>query len=750
MYIPNICSTFALENEVSRRSLIWKIPLALVGVLSGVVLLLLITVTTVLCVPSWRTKALEKGVEIANEMTDYDIGLERLYLSPFHRSPKELYRAYKGKADLPLEVEIDSLFIGHRGQDTLLYTHALRLRAKCLISHSENGLAGEAGLTSIPIEVDELLLDETTFHSDSMIAAVGIDAIVNRLELTSPGLLIAEGKYSLHGLRLDDAFVGIDLRDTPPDITAQDTTPMLMAFDVPDGILRNFHFRLTPLGMDVSADYLSTNVLADVGANLYDARRIDIGDFTFSLGALSIPADTIYGNACVNLADNRITSSGLHVRSNEMGAKADLHTTEMNLTTMRVDVVGDAEYQGSKARLRGYYDIDDEAYDMHADVERVNLSAFMKDQPRVIIAGDLHAQGQGIDPSSAAMKSRVHLHLTDAVYKHIDVSGLLLDAELANKTVAGTLHLPLSMNDSALQVRAQTEHQFRVAEFMKPERMAVDYHMQARQVRTHVAGEDFAMDLLQLDFATDSATSLDLATKGLNVTAHSPMQVLALVDKLQPLLAAVSDSTVIQPITSLSDLTMLDTIRQLVPEMDVAIELKHGSPAQHIIERMGLNINEVDLSLASNAQQTDLSLSASIPEINHPEDSTTLRLPAAKATMDVQMTEGETKASLSAVTQMTDGAMSIHDLCADANLRMDLKREGRDLSGNGRLTLDSINYGNRDLGSHAVDMQISPSQNYENALRADVQMDDIPLDLAEGFVSLTDIALRGAIRATAE
>ncbi|MBO7458574.1 MAG: hypothetical protein J6T80_04895 [Paludibacteraceae bacterium] len=63
---------------MSRRSLIWKIPLALVGVLSGVVLLLLITVTTVLCVPSWRTKALEKGVEIANEMTDYDIDLDGL------------------------------------------------------------------------------------------------------------------------------------------------------------------------------------------------------------------------------------------------------------------------------------------------------------------------------------------------------------------------------------------------------------------------------------------------------------------------------------------------------------------------------------------------------------------------------------------------------------------------------------------------------------------------------------------------
>ena len=724
-----------------------NIGLMLIGVMAWGVLLLVIAVGSVVCVPSLRTAALNKGIALANEYTDYDIDLERIYLSPFHHSPMVFYRAYKGKADLPLTVEIDSLFVGHRGQDTLIYTHALRLQAKLLTADRKSPFSA---FTSIPIAVDTLQLHQTTFHSDSMIAAVGIDAIVRRLELTSPGLLLAEGKYPLHGLRLDDAFIGIDLRDTPPDTTAvQDTVPLLMAFDVPDGEMHNIHFRLTPLGMDIYADQLATNVLADVGGNTYDARRMDISGFVFSLGSLRIPADTIYGDALVNLNTSLITTNGLHVRSDEIGATADLYAMQMSLETMRVDVTGDADYQGSKARLRGFYDIDDEAYDMHVDVERVNLSPFLTNHPRTIIAGTLHAEGQGIDPSSPAMCSKIKMHLTDAVYESINVSGVTLNAEVANQTASGTLHLPVHMTDSALRIKAQTEHQFRVARFMNPEQMAVDYHTQMRAVRAHVAGEDFAAEHLRLDFATDDTTSVDLNTEGLNLSAHSPMHVLRLVDNLQPLLNAVSDSAVLNALTSLTDLTMLDTIRRLIPEMDAAIELTHGSPAQAMIERMGLDINRITLSLNSDTLRTDLALDASIPDIEHPEDSTAFRLPATQAAMRIGMTEGRTDASLTANTSLSDGAMSFHDLCTDAVLRLDLERIGRELYGTGRLSLDSLSYGTSDLGNRTIDMQIAPSQVYANALRADVQLDDIPLEIAESFVSLPDIALNGAIRASA-
>ncbi len=732
---------------MSKRSLIWKIPTAVIGIAAGLVVLVVIAVACVLYVPSLRQAALDKGLAIANEKTDYDIDLGRLYLSPFHHSPMVIYRAYKGKDDLPLQIEIDSLFVGHRNQDTLLYTRSLRLKAVALTK--DQIINDKSQITNIPIAIEDLRLESTTFHSDTLIAAVGIDAIVSRLALTSPGLQLAEGKFPLHGLRLNDADIGITLRDTPPDTTAQGTTPTLMAFDVPDGALRNIRFTLQPNDMDVRAKHLDVNVLADVGASKYDVRRTDIGDLRFTLGKLSLPADTIYGNACVDLAGSRITSSGLHVRSDEIGAKADLYTTDMNLETMRVDVNADAEYQGSRAGLRGYYDIDDEAYDMHVDLERVNAAALLKDSTRVILAGEIDARGRGIDPKSRAMKSKVHMHLTDAVYDNIDVSGIVLDAELANKTVAGTLHLPVSMEDSALQVQAETEHQFRVAEFLSPERMAVDYHTQMRNVRARVSGEELQAERLNLNFATDSTTSLDLATDGLDIDLNSPMHVMKLKDKIPPLLSAIGDSTVIRPITSLTNLTMLDTIRRLIPAMQTHIALRKGSPIQPFIDSTGLDIDEVQLILTSDSLRTDLALDASIPDINHPEDSTALRLPAAKASVRMGMTEGKTTAFLLANSTLTDGAMGFHNLGTDAALKMDLERTGRDLNGDGRLTMDNLVYENRQLGNHTVDIHVSPSQEHEHALRADVQTEEIPLDIVESFVTLTDIDLHGAVRASA-
>ncbi len=720
-------------------------PLVLTGVVAGVGLLLLVAVASVIYVPALRSKALEKGLTIANEKTDYDIDLGGIYLSPFHHSPMVLYRAYRGKADLPIAVEIDSLFVGHRGQDTLLYTRSLRLKANL---QAAGITAPFSDFTSIPIAVEQLQLDETTFHSDSLIAAVGIDVILRQLKTSSPELLIAEGKYPLHGLRLNDADIAISLRNTP-DTTAKDSTPTLMAFEVPDGEMHNVHFRLNPLGLDLRVANLATNVLADVGAQRYDARKIDIGGLRFGLNKLTIPADTIYGNACVDLAAKSITSSGLHVRSDELGAQADLATTEMNLETMRVDVTGDAQYQGSQAHLQGFYDIDDQAYDMSVNVERVNLSPFLKDSTRVILAGDIHAEGKGIDPASPAMKSKVQMHLTDAVYDNIDVSGVTLDAKLANKTASGTLHLPVTMTDKALRVRAQTEHQFSVKDFMKPKQMAVDYHTQMRAVRVHANDKDWNVDNLQLNFATDTATALDMTTEGMDITAHSPMHVMKLVDEIQPLLKAVGDSTIIRPLTSLTDLTMLDTLRRLIPEMDATVNLMHGSPVQPIIDSLGLDIQQVNLALASDKQQTDLTLSASTPEINHPEDSTALRLPAAKAAIGVRMTEGNTTASLTANSTLTDGAMSVHNLRTDAALQMDLRREQRNLYGNGQLKLDNINYANKDLGSHAVNLQIEPSSLYADALRAGIYLDTVPLELVKSFVTLKDIDLHGAVRASA-
>lgn len=730
---------------MSKKSLIWKIPCIVVGVILGIVLLLLIAVTVILVTPGARTAVLHKCVEIANERTDFDVDLGRLYLSPFHHSPMILYRAYKGTEDLPLQIEIDSLFIGHRGQDTLIYVHDLRLQG-CM-KKPRDGEPKDDFLAR-NIVVDQLLLDQATVHSDTLIEAVGIDAIVGHLNVKSPALNIAKGKYPLHGLRLADTYVGIELRET--ETKDEDTTSTPMAFDIPDGELRNVRFVLNPMGLDLRAGSLSTNVLADVGGNLYDARRLNIGNASLTLGTLNLPFDTIYGDALVDLNTNLINSNRLFVRSDAFGAKADLTGTTLNLETMRVDLAGNADYQGNKANLRGFYDIDDEMYDMLVNVEQVNLNPFLKDTTHVELAGEIHAQGKGIDPHSPAMMCKVAMNLTHCIYNQIDVSGMVLDAELANKTVAGNLHLPINMKDRDLRLNAETEHQFRVSDFFTPQQMNVDYHTQMKNVVAHVSGENFDIDSLILDFTTNTSTSLYLATQGLTIDAQSPMHALRLVDDVQPLLGVVTDTTFIKSIVSLQDLTMLDTLRRLIPGLQADIQLAKGSPIQGIIEEMGLDINELTLSLKSDSLQSNLALDASIPYIDNTEnDSTGLRLPATTAAVRIGMTEGKTTASITANTSITDGVMNVEGLCTDALLQLNLERNGRELNGIGHLALDSLIYEDMDLGNRTADIRITPSELFDNAIRADLRLDDIPLELVNNILDMEDIDLDGIVKVRA-
>ena len=738
---------------MKKRKLLWKVPLAFIGFIIGTVTLLLFLVVTVLYTPVLRNAAIEKGIVIAREQTGLDIDLGQFDLSLFHHSPLVLYHAWKGGMDLPLEMDIDSLFVGHRGQDTLIYAHSLHLHATLLTSQ------GCSDLLSVPIVIERLQIDETTFHSDSMIAAVGIDAIIGQLAVTSPGLNIGQGEYPIHGLLLSDTYVGVDLRETPPDTTALDippdtvdAAPMPMAFDVPDGKFSDVRFRLTPIGLDVAVGTLETNALADVGENVYNARSILIGSTRFTITGFSLPIDTFQGNAYVDLNKQLITSRSIHIRSDEMGAQAGLSATEMNLETMRVEVTADADYQGSVAQLHGYYDIDDEAYSMHVDVEKVNLSSILPDSPDMVVAGEIHAEGKGIDPSSPAMRSKVNLHLTDAIYDDIQVSGLSMDAEVADKSATGVLHLPVMMRDNSMQVEAQTEHQFRITDFMKISQASVDYRTQMSDVHATMADEDFHVQQMDVHFTTDTITSLSLATDGLHMEMKSPMYVLQLLDSIQPLLHAISDSSVINPITSLADLTKLDTLQQLIPDLSANITLSQGSPMQPFIEHQGLDIHEIDLSLRSDTQQAVLALNASIPDIQNPEDSTALRLPQAKAALRITMREGCTQASFTTSSKMTDGAMTLHDWRTDANLWFNVERKDNDLQGTGRLTMDNLATGKMDLGSRAVNLFLARSELYANAIKVDVKPDDIPLAIVDTILQLADLNLNGFVhmQATAD
>ena len=105
--------------------------------------------------------------------------------------------------------------------------------------------------------------------------------------------------------------------------------------------------------------------------------------------------------------------------------------------------------------------------------------------------------------------------------------------------------------------------------------------------------------------------------------------------------------------------------------------------------------------------------------------------------------------SIDAGACLTDGVMSLHNLRTDADLVLDVKREGDDLNGVGRLTMDNLSFGEMDLGSREVNLVLARSENYADALKADVQLDDIPLEIVDSIIKMADLDLNGAVRAQA-
>lgn len=628
--------------------------------LFGIVFWVLTTVVCVLYVPTVRQAVLDIGIAVAREQTGLDIDLGHIYLSPFHHSPLTFYRAYKGDADLPIDVQIDSLFIGHRGQDTLLYTRSLRLKATAQTANIQSPISN----LQFPIILEQLLLDSAVIHSDSLIEAVGIDGMLGLLTLNSPQIIIADGQYPIRDLCLYDADVAIDLRPTQdsPEVDSlpKDTTPLMMAFDVPNADIRNVRFRLNPMGIDVNTRSIVTNALADVGANRYEARRLEVGNLTFTMNDLRIPVDTVRTEACVDLEKNLITSDGIYVRSDEMGAEADLSEAQMDLTTMQVSTTGAVTYQGNQARLRASYDIDEEVYDATVHIGHVDLSPFVTDLPLRTLTGDIEASGRGIDPRK--MQNRVQVHLDSAVYDTYDLS-----------------HLDITT-------------------------------------------------------ALDNSTSVAVTLPSLQLDVRTPMSLFTFLDSLSPLLEAIQDSDLYQP----------ERIRHLIPAIQTDLHIARNSPAQAILDSLGVDFDQLSLAIRSDADSSTVHLSpiaVTLPP--------SLRLPTAEAALDVTMTDSTTDAFVTTNTFLTDGASDFYGLCTDAAFRMDVHKVGQQISGTGLLMLDSLAYGDKEFGNRAVDIRLSSSDTYANAILVEVHPDELPLELMDGFVTLPDIDLHGAVRASA-
>ncbi|MCQ2311434.1 MAG: BamA/TamA family outer membrane protein [Paludibacteraceae bacterium] len=713
-----------------KKRLIWIIPTAIIGTVFALLLLVL-----GLCsVPSVRKKILDKGVSIAAEKTGYDIQLDDLYISVFHQSPMSLFRD-------SLVVEIDGLFIGHASQDTLVSFRHLSLHAL--------PLALECKPFSIylrdTIPVYSLTLDDAVLHTDSMIDACTVDASFRHLYLTSPGIVLDGGQYPLHDLHLAQADVAVTLHDTPIDSTMVDTTALQLAFDVPDGQLDTIRFRLQPMGLDIATQSLRTCALADVGGELYAVSHIALGTSRIGFGDFSIPIDTLYGDANVNLANQLITTDGLHVSCDSLDAQVDVKSTRFDMETMETRFAADATMQGNALTARGMYNINTEQYDLQADLKHIDLSPFLSNPTRTLFTGSLKAQGQGLDYKSRQTRSHVVLDLPNCIYDSIDASGIQLDAQLVRHTLSGDLHLPVSYKDSAFSAQVESENQFRIIELFS-KYPQVDYHTHLQQLQAHIADEQVTVPFMDLDFQTDSATQCHLVADNLDVHVQTPQHLLSFLQAVPPLMTTVSDSATIGGIMSCTDLTLIDTLRNLLPALTARVKVNHNSVVQPFLDKYGLDINSLDLSLSSDTTGTTLLTDISIPALE-PEDTTALRLPTADAHIEVVCQPSTTDLTITSSAGMTDGLLSMHNICTDLTLNTHIHRHEHDLTGSGSILFDSINIGATDLGNQAITFTLEPSPNYhKGAFSVQAQLDDISLDLVDSLLSVPELDLNGYLR----
>lgn len=668
-------------------------------------------------------------------MTGYDIQLHRLYLSPFHHLPATTMND-------SLVIQIDSLFVGHINQDTLVCLNHLYLNALPL---TWDGSIFTIRLRDT-IPVNNLTLDNAVLHTDSMIDVCTIDVALRHLHLNSPGIELTAGRYPLHHLHLAQADVAVTLHDIPEDSTAVDTTALQLAFDVPDGQLDSIRFRLQPMGLDIATRYLHTSVLVDVGAECYAASYIHLGASRVGYGDFGMPIDTLCGDARADLAHQLITTNGLHVACDSLDAKVDVSSTQFDMETMGVAFDVDATMLGNALSAQGTYNIDTEQYDLLADLKHIDLAPFLGDSTHTLFVGSLQAQGQGIDYQSRKTRSHIRLNLPTCIYDNIDASGLQLDAQLAQHTLCGDLHLPVTYTDSALSAQVESEHQFRVAHLFA-QAPFVDYHTQMQHVDATISGTHLTSSFLHVDFTTDSATDCRIVAEQMDVQLQAPQHLLPFLDALSPLLTAISDSSLIAGITSCTSLPNIDTLRQLIPPLKACARVGHNSIAQSFLEQYGLDIDSLTLTLASDSVRTTLFTDVSIPALE-PEDTTALRLPATTMQLGVDCGPSTTDIALSAAADVQDGAMSFHGVGADIWLQADIHRHEHDLTGAGVICMDDLRFDTIGLDNRSVDFTIQPSPDYhQGAFQLQAQVDDIPLSMVDSILNIQDMDLSGHIRA---
>ena len=588
----------------------------------------------------------------------------------------------------PFDVLLEDVFAGDGQGDTLAFVGLLDVRLR---------------IDALPdsVAARHLEIENLTAHTGDMIPAVKIDGRLGRLSAGVGSFAFDKLTFPISDAVLEDADIMLGLADSKNAgvQSASDSSSTVPSFDIQDIVLKNVKFALEPVGLKLDIGKAGVSALIDLGASCYTVRRLDITDTDFRVGTFELPFGKLTADAVVDLANSLITSEYLSAGVPALQAEAEFHNTSLDLKELRVKTVGKGSFAGAGFTLDADYDIDGEAFRADLDLERTDVAEILKmTGSELIVAGRVRASG--------------NLH---------------------NGKASGTISSAVCYCDSSMSASLNLDSRFAVSDFLG-KYPVLELNAELADIDAIIPGDTLNVSKLDLDFRTARNLS-DIAVRmpGISLSANVPAHAL----EIPSLLPSFSDVP--------ETLAGLDSLIAAIPEVNAELTVLQDNPLRGMLQKRGFDLNELTAGVHSTGASRNIEVSLETPDLNGE-----YRLPAMNAGLVAALSGSSMKAALNFNSAIKDGLMSVYGIDSGVDLLAVLTRKGDDLKLDGGLKLAGLVYDGKTIGDRNVLFNLRPDSSDPDHFVANANLDDIPVELAEQFVTLPEnLDIQGRIRVRA-
>ena len=682
-----------------------KSTMAVVAGLIALPIVLMVGILIALTIPSVQQKAAETAARILSEKTGIEASVGHFSIRP------------------PFDILLKDVFAGEGQGDTLAFVGHLDARLR---------------IDALPdsVAVSHLELNDLVAHTGDLIPALKIDGRVGRLSAEVGSFAFDNLTFPIRKAVLKDADLRLALGSdgSSAEENSLDSGAPALAIDIRDITVSNLGFALEPVGLKLNLAQADISALIDLSASRYTVRSIDVEETEFKIGDLELPSGRIAGDVVVDLGDSLISSKFLDASVPALQAEARLRDTRLDLARMCVAAKGNGSFAGAEFSLDADYGIGDEAFNADLDFGRTDLAELLKmSENELIVSGRIHASGRGVNPADRKMTADVLMALDSCRFNGIDVSGINISANLDKGTAAGTISSPARYRDSSITAVMTLDARFAVSDFLgkSPE---IELSAQLSDIDAGISDDRLEISDLNVDFKTRRGLSdavVDMP--GINFSATVPAHVL----EIPSLLPSFSGGV--------KTLDGLDSLIAAAPRVNADLKIKQDNPLRPFLLKRGFDLKEIFAYLHSDGTARKLALKIETPDLDGE-----YRLPAMRANLAVELSGSRMNATLGFNSAIRDGLMSVKGIDSDVELGAVLSRNGDDVKLDGDLKLADFVYDGKSMGERNVFFNLRPDAGDPDRFIANVNLDDIPVELARQFVSLPEgIGIQGKVKARA-